>query len=179
MAKDEEQILEQPTEGEQREYLSATNNDCTVVGIGGTKKKYKIYWLKNIQLEKMSRILLKKGKEDKEEEKEDALAEVTSDAKLACKIAAVYTLNVWWKLILLYWIRWRWFYYVKEYSCMQLSNILVEGKKKIPQMQFYAATTLLIGARATLMTMRAKEVEAFLHEQDTAQRSQQQKSGNG
>ena len=62
---------------------------------------------------------------------------------------------------------------------MQLSNILVEGKKKIPQMQFYAATTLLIGARATLMTMRAKEVEAFLREQDTAQRSQQQKSGNG
>ena len=62
---------------------------------------------------------------------------------------------------------------------MQLRDIIMEGKKKIPQMQYYAVTTLLIGAKATLMTMRAKEVEAFLHAQDTEQRLRQQKSGNG
>ena len=62
---------------------------------------------------------------------------------------------------------------------MQLRGILSEGKKKIPQMQYYAVTTLLIGARATLMTMRAKEVEAFLRAQDTEQRLQQQKKSNG
>lgn len=179
MAKDEEQILEQPTDDEQREYLSALGNDYTVVEIGGTGKKYKIRWMRNIQLEKISKILLKKGKEDKESREEDVLAEVTSDAKLACKIAAVYTLNTWWKLLMLYWIRWRWFYYIKEYSYMQLRGILSEGKKKIPQMQYYAVTTLLIGARATLMTMREKEVEAFLRAQDTEQRLQQQKKSNG
>lgn len=178
MAKDEEQILQQPTEDEQKEYLSALGNDYTEVGIINSKKKYKIYWLKNSQLEKMSRVLLKKGKKDDKSE-EDALSEITSDAKLACKIAAIYTLNRGWKLFFLYWFRWRWFYYIREWGFIQLRDIIMEGKKKIPQMQFYAVTTLLIGAKGTLMTMRAKEVEAFLHAQDTEQRSQQQKSGNG
>ena len=178
MAKDEEQILEQPTDDEQREYLSALGNDYTLVSIVGSDKKYKIYWLRNIQLEKMSRVLLKKGKEDKKNE-EDAYSEIVNDSKLACKIAAIYTLNRGWKLKALYWFRWRWFYYVREYGFIHLRDIIMEGKKKIPQMQFYAVTTLLIGAKGTLMTMRAKEVEAFLLAQDSAQRSQQQKSGNG
>lgn len=170
--------MEQPNEEEQKEYLSLTNNDYTLVSVIGSKKKYKIRWMRNIQLEKMSRILLKKGKEDKQGE-EDILSEFVTDTKLACKMASIYTLNNGFLLHLLYWFRWRWFYYIKEYSFIQLRDILIEGKKKIPQTQFYVVTTLLIGAKATLMTMRAKEVEAFLQEQDTAQRSQQQKSGNG
>ncbi len=178
MAKDEEQILSQPTEDEQREYLSAMNNDATEVSIVGSDKKYKVHWLKNSQIEKLSRLMLKKGKTDKKVD-DDVLSEVVTDSKLACKTSAIYTLNRGWKLFFLYWFRWRWFYYVREYSFIQLRDIIMEGKKKIPQMQYYAVTTLLIGAKATLMTMRAKEVEAFLHAQDTEQRSQQQKSGNG
>ena len=46
MAKDEEQILQQPTEDEQKEYLSALGNDYTEVGIINSKKKSKIYWLR-------------------------------------------------------------------------------------------------------------------------------------
>ena len=178
MAKDEEQILSQPTEDEQREYLSAMNNDATEVSIVGSDKKYKVHWLKNSQIEKLSRLMLKKGKTDKQVD-DDVLSEVVTDSKLACKTAAIYTLNCGWKLFFLYWFRWRWFYYVREYSFIQLRDIIMEGKKKIPQMQYYAVTTLLIGAKATLMTMRAKEVEAFLHAQDTEQRLRQQKSGNG
>ena len=178
MAKDEEQILSQPTEDEQREYLSAMNNDATEVSIVGSDKKYKVHWLKNAQIEKLSRIMLKKSKTDKKAD-DDILSEVVIDSMLSCQSAAIYPRRRWWKLLCLYWFRWRWFYYVREYSFIQLRDIIMEGKKKIPQMQYYAVTTLLIGAKATLMTMRAKEVEAFLHAQDTEQRSQQQKSGNG
>lgn len=176
MVTDKEQILQQPTDDEQREQLSLVNNDYTSVKVRG--KEYKIRWLKNCQFEKMSMILLdKKDKDDKLSD--DVLDAMVHDAKNACKIAAVYTLNNFFLLKLLYWFRWRWFYYILEYSFMELNELLAEGKKKIPQIQFYAVTTLLIGARATLMTMRAKEVEAFLQEQDTELRLRQQKNGNG
>ena len=173
MKKDEEHILEQPTDDEQREYLSLMDNDATVVKV--RNRKFKIRWLHGVQMEKVSRILLSKKDVD-EPADNDPLDAICEDSRLACKIAAVYVLNNWLKLKLFYWFLWRWFYFVKNYSFTELQPLLLLGKKKIPQMQFYQATTLLIGAKATLMTMRAKEVEAFLHAQDMAQRSEQRQS---
>ena len=178
MVTDKEQILEQPTDDEQREQLSLINNDYAEVTV--RNRKFKIRWLKGCQLEKMSRILLdKKGKDNKEETDGDILDVMIHDGKNACRIAAVYTLNNFFAMKLLYWLVWRWFYYIKQYSYMELNELLSVGKKKIPQIQFYAVTTLLIGAKATLMTMRAKEVEVFLQEQDTEQRLRNQKNGRG
>ena len=53
MAKDEEQILSQPTEDEQREYLSAMNNDATEVPIVGSDKKYKVHTFRSAMHNKM------------------------------------------------------------------------------------------------------------------------------
>lgn len=89
MAKDEEQILSQPTEDEQREYLSAMNNDATEVSIVGSDKKYKVHWLKNSQIEKLSRLMLKKGKTDKKVD-DDVLSEVVTDSKMACKLSLIH-----------------------------------------------------------------------------------------
>lgn len=54
---------------------------------------------------------------------------ISSDAKLSCKAAAIYTLNGLFKLHLCYWFRWRWFYYIRQYDDIQLQPILAEGKK--------------------------------------------------
>ena len=136
--------IKQPTEEQQREYISARDNDATVVRIEGTNKKYKIRWLRNGQMVKLSRLLLHKADTDdqdpKDGDKNDILREVLSDNKLACKAAAIFILNSWVKLKLCYWLLWRWFYYVKEYSDAQLHELLNEGKKKVPWVQFLGTT---------------------------------------
>lgn len=170
--------IEQPTQDEQKEYVSLRDNDATIVPILGTNKKYKLRWMKNGQIWKLSRVILRvDGKVG--EEKGNVMEQVLADNKLACKVAAIYLLDGWLKMKLLYWLAWRWFYYVKDYGADQLHPLLEEGKKKVPLMQFLGATMSLIGARDTLMQMRTEEAERILQELSTAQPSDGQKSGNG
>lgn len=157
--------IDQPSLESQRTYVSARDNDATVVGIPGTRKKYKIRWLRNIQVEYLSRLLIRKGATDNEDGKrDDALDAIIDDAKLACKAAAIYILDGYWKLKFRYWYLWRWFYYIRQYENSQLQGILDEGKKKVPLTQFLMTTMSLTGARATLMNMRTEEAEHILQE---------------
>lgn len=171
--------IDQPTDAQQREYLSLRDNDPTIVSIAGTKKKYKIRWLKNCQIEKLSRLLVHK----KDTDNEDAdtigiLDEIIDDAKLACKTSAIYILDGFFKLKF-YWFLWRWFYYVKQYSPMQLLELLEAGKKKIPLTQFFLLTMSLTEARGTLMMMTTREAERILREQSTARSSSTASSSSG
>lgn len=178
MAKKEPEI-KQPSVESQRTYRSIVDNDATVVQILGTKKKYKMRWLKNGQIEKLSRLLIRKGDTDDKDGKDDnPLDAVLSDSKLACKAAAIYTLYGFWRIKLWYWLRWRWFYYIREYDNVQLQAVLEEGKKKVPLTQFLVTTMLLTGARATLMNMRTEEAEATLQELATAQQEATEKPGS-
>lgn len=176
----EEQKLSQPSVEAQRLYMSLVNDDAEEVVIPRTNKKYKIHWLKNGQLEKLTRLLLHKKSVDEDittgSEVMDAILE---DAKLACKASAIIILNGYWKLKFRYWFLWRWFYYVRQYENMQLAPLLEVGKKKVPLLQFYHTTTLLTGVQDSLMRMRAKEVEATLREHPTAVPSQTENSDNG
>lgn len=179
----EEPIIEQPGAEAQREMLSLVNDDPTEVTILRTNKKYLIHWLKNGQLTKLSRLLLRKRDIDSAEKTKttgvDALDEILDDNKLACKAAAIYILNGYWKIKFKYWFLWRWFYYVREYDNVQLLPILSEGKKKVPLIQFFNSTTFLIGAKATLMQMRTEEAEHTLQELAMEQRSQTESKDNG
>ena len=164
MAKKEPKV-EQPTDAQQREYLSLRDNNPTIVHIDGSKKEYKVRWLRNSQLEKLSRLLVhKKDNDNEDSESIDVLDEIVDDAKLACKTAAIYLLDGFFKLKF-YWFLWRWFYYVKEYSAIQLMEILDVGKKKIPLTQFFLLTMSLTEARGTLMMMTTREAERILQEQ--------------
>ena len=180
MEKDEEQILEQPSYDAQQVYLSLINNDAEKVEILRTNKKYKIRWLKNGQLDKLTRLLLhKKSIDEQTTTGNDVFDEIFEDTKLACKAAAIIVLDGYWKLKFRYWYLWRWFYYVREYDNIQLQKILEVGKKKVPLNQFYATIMSLTEAKDTLMRMRAKEVEATLHELSMAQPSQTENKGSG
>ena len=154
---EKESKIEQPSLDAQKTYASMRDNDATVVGVLGTKKKYRIRWVKNGQIEKLSRLLIRKGDTDDKDGNENALDAVLSDTKLACKAAAIYILDGYWKIKFRYWFLWRWFYYVRQYDNVQLQAILDEGKKKLPLTQFLMTTMSLTGARATLMTMRTEE----------------------
>lgn len=171
--------IQQPSSSEQREYLSLRDNDPTIASIYGTKKKYKIRWLKNCQIEKLDRLFMHKKTSDNEDASDlSTLDEMVEDARIACKVAAVYILDGWIKLKF-YPFLWRWFYFVKQYSAMQLFEILEAGKKKVPLTQFFLVTMSLTEARGTLMTMTMREAERILREQSTARNSPTASSSSG
>ena len=179
---EKEPKIEQPNDAAQLLYMSLVNNDPDEVTILRTKKKYKVYWLKNGQLEALTRLLIGANEKKSEEEKtsgSDVLDTILRDAKLACKASAIILLDGYWKLKFNYWWLWRWFYYIKQYDNIQLDPILEAGKKKVPQMQFFRTIMSLTEARDSLMRMRAKEVEATLQELNTVQRSQTENKGSG
>ena len=177
---EKEPKITQPSVESQRTYASIRDNDATVVSVLGTKKKYKIKWLKNGQIDALSRLLIRKGDtDDKDGHRDNALNAIFDDSKLACKAAAIYILDGYWKLKFRYWFLWRWFYYIRQYDNVQLQEILDEGKKKVPLTQFCVTIMSLTGARATLMNMRTEEAERILQELASAQRQATEKPANG
>lgn len=181
MGNTREPLVGQPTLEMQREYKSLTDNIPTEVAILGTNKKYLIRWLKYGQLSKLSKLLIRKHDVDNKDVGESALSKadmIIGDSKLACKASAIYVLNGFWTLHLKYWFLWRWFYYVRQYDYAQLTPILTEGKKKVPLMPFLGTTTLLIGAKDSLLQMTTMEAEHILQGLNSAQLSQEQSTGS-
>lgn len=177
---EKEPVINQPSLDSQKNYVSLRDNDATIVSVYGTKKKYKIRWLKNGQIDKLSRLLIRKGDtDDKDKEQDSPLDAVINDSRLACKAAAIYILDGYWKLKFRYWFLWRWFYYIRQYDNVQLQPILEEGKKKVPLTQFLLTTMSLTGVRDTLMSMRTEEAERILQELASAQRQETEKNDNG
>ena len=177
---EKEPKVEQPSLDSQRTYASLRDNDATVVSILGTKKKYRIRWLKNGQIDRLSRLLIRKADTDDEDGLKDSpLDSIINDSKLACKAAAIYILDGYWKLKFRYWYLWRWFYYIRQYDNVQLQELLEEGKKKVPLTPFLLTTMSLTGARVTLMSMRTEEAERTLQELASAQRQETEKPDSG
>ena len=180
MKKEEEEKVEQPSYDAQQIYLSLISNDAEVVGILRTNKKYKVRWLKNGQLEKLSRLLLhKKTIDETTTTGSDVMDAILEDNKLACKAAAIIILDGYWKIKFRYWWLWRWFYYIRQYDNIQLHDILEVGKKKVPLNQFYATIMSLTEAKDSLMRMRAKEVETTLRGLNMEAHSQTENNDSG
>ena len=144
----EEKKISEPTEEQERELNDIIENGASEVGIPGTRRKFKVRWLKAETTRKITSILQK-----------DA-----DDRKLSCKVAAAIVLNDYWKIHAFYWAAWRWFYYVRQYTEAQLLPVVMEGKKKVPQTAYYSLIMLAIGMRDTIMTMKKEEVQRFLRE---------------
>lgn len=177
MAKTKEPDVRQPGIEQQREYVSLRDNSATMVRI--RKKKYRLRWVRNGQVSKLSKLLIS-GKESSEKPStEDIFRDIEESSKLSCKAAAIYILDGYWKLKFRYWFLWRWFYYIRQYDDEDLKEVLEVGKKKVPLQQFCVTIMSLTEAKDTLMMMRTREAERILRELSTAQPSQQQKKGSG
>ena len=166
--KNQEPDVRQPDLEAQRQYASLVNNDATLVHIRG--KAYRLRWLKKGQIAKLGRVLIdKKPIDNSDNQIISDFDKVILDGKKACKAAAIYLLDGYWKLKFNYWWLWRWFYYVRQYDDLELREILDEGKKKVPLQQFLLITMLLTGAGDTLMMMRTEEAERILRELNSVQ----------
>ena len=140
--------IEQPDKDAEGVLNSIIDDLPSVVKIPGTRKSYKVRWLKGITSRKITRVLSEEGNDD----------------KISAKVAAAIVLNDYWKLLFFWWLTWRWFYHVKQYDESQLTPLIAEGKKKVQQGQFYENIMLVIGMRDTIMAMKKEEVERFLRE---------------
>lgn len=146
------------SEEQQKELDEILENVPEYVTIPRTNKRYGIRWLCRGAIRKISHIT-------------HLESNILNDDRMSCKIAAAVILNGKWKITFLYWLLWRWFYYIKQYGDEQLEPIVNMGKKKIPQVQYYRVTISAIEMRDTIKTMTKKEVEQFRQELSSAQAS--------
>lgn len=144
-------MIEQPNIEAQNELNSILENLTDYASI--RKRVYRIKWLHAGTVRKISRIMLKEG----------------NDAKVNYQTAACIILNGFLKIKFFYPILWRWFYYVKQYSEADLTEVLAIGKKKIPLESYYMNTILTTGMTDTMMAMTKKEVYSIRQGQGTAQ----------
>ena len=89
---------------------------------------------------------------------------------MSAKCAAIIVLNGYWSIKLWYWLVWRWFYYVKQYTEEEYSPLMMMCKKKLGAENYFLLTTLMIGIKDTMMAMTRKETERILREQNQVQR---------
>ena len=116
-------------------------------------KKFKIRWMLNFTRSMITKTILQEGNDDKQ----------------SCMCASLMVLNGFWSIKLLYWLKWRWFYYVKQYNETELTELLDLGKKKVPLDQYYTNTILLTALKDTSMMMKKKEVATTLQGLNTGQ----------
>lgn len=158
-----EKKIDMPSVDDERLLDDVMEDSVDEVGIKGTKKKYKIGWMKKGTLRKISSVALEKGKDD----------------TLSAKTAALIVLNNYWKIKFFYAIVWRWFFYVREYTDEQLGEILAVGKKKVPYIPFLTNTILVTGMRDTIMTMTKEEAERIRQGLHTEKPQPSEKSTDG
>lgn len=144
-------MIKQPDIEAQKELNSIIENIPDIVYI--RDKKYKIKWLHKGTVRKITNIALKEGNDD----------------KASYQVAACIILNGFLKLKLIYPFLWRWFYYVKQYTEADLTQVLAIGKKKIPLQAYFVNTMLMTDMKDTMMMMTKAEVSSIRQEQITGQ----------
>lgn len=137
----------------QRELDLLAENIPTEVTIPYTNKVYKIGWLHNRTIRKVTQVLNSKANNPADED------------VVLCKAMALIVLNGYWKIRLFYPFLWRWFAYVKQYHDYQILPVIETAKKKAPQIPYFLSMTYLTGLKDSLATMSREEVERMHREQ--------------
>lgn len=125
-------------------YNSVVENETDYVNLRG--KKVGIKWMHPGTQRKLSNIILK----------------YKDDDTLQHRCAAVCVLNSFFKILFLYPILWRWYFFVKEYSANEMYEIFEVSKKKVQQESSLKNMVLLIGVRDTLKQQTMTSVESIL-----------------
>lgn len=152
--------ISQPDISAQQQLNDLLENKVSFVDV--RDKTWKVRWKTKQSLRKVTDKLLD------EKENED---------KVVCKCVALLRLENWWKQKLFYWILWRWYYYVREYTDEELLPYIEECKKKVPVESYFGCIMLLTAMKDTMMMMTRKEVNHIQAEQLMAQRGALEKNG--
>lgn len=139
----------------QKELNKIAEGDPVKIEIPGTKRFFRRSKKRSVIVDYLCNETVRKISSVSLDDKTDVRHELQQPAK----IAALIILNGFFKIKLLYWFLWRWFYYIRQYKTEQLYPIIEEGKKKVPQIGYLLATTLTVSMRDTTKMMTRAEVE--------------------
>lgn len=143
----EEKKIEQPSVDIQKLLDSILHDEPTEFVFRG--KKHKIGWLHKGTMSKCSHIVMKEDNEWKRN----------------VKVCVCILLNNVWKIRFMYWLYWRWLYYIKDIGADEVLAVLDASKKKIPSNVFSLTTILATEMTEVMMTMTKREVKASQAEQ--------------
>lgn len=150
-----------PTFEDEQELLATIENKADECAIRGRRFRFRM--LTGFGQHKISKIIMGEGQSSKD----------------SCKCLAAAWLNGFFSLAFFYWIVWRWFYYIRQYTEDELQPALALVKKKVPQREYLTNTILLIEMRETMMTMNKNEVFLILREKSGANAGNSAKNGSG
>ena len=143
----EEKKIGQPSVDIQKLLDSILHDEPTEFVFRG--KKRKIGWLHKGTMSKCSHIVMKEDNEWKRN----------------VKVCVCILLNNVWKIRFMYWLYWRWLYYIKDVGADEVLAVLDASKKKIPSNAFSLTTILATEMTEVMMTMTKSEVKASQAEQ--------------
>lgn len=167
--------MEKVTKEDELELLSADNNNYDIVEIPRSKDKWKVRWLNDVQMGKLSVLELKSGISATSE---DSVSNVNKRSRFLSK-AAAYCLLSGLNIHFLHWVLWRYLYYIKGYSADQLLPIIQTAKKKAPQVESYLAMVLVGQMKITNPMLTTEEQGRFQAELLSAQNQPLEKSTDG
>lgn len=136
----------QPTMADERELFGVAENETEYAVVRNKRMAFRDLcgWARH----KITKITLGNGDE----------------YAVPCKCLAAARLNGYFSIKLLWWILWRWYYFVRRYTDSELVEAVALIKKKVAPGSYLLVTTLLIGMRETMMQMNRAEVSATLQE---------------
>ena len=133
--------ITEPTAEDEKLLSDIVENSTDYVTVRG--RRWGVKWIRNRARRKMTDILLNEKDED----------------KVVCKCAAALRLNGYFKILLFYWVLWRWYYYVRQYGEGELIPFISLCKKKVPAEEYLIAIMLLTGMKDTVMNLTRAEAE--------------------
>ena len=152
--------MKQPTIEAQKEYIDIMNDSVTVVTIPGTKKSYKLHWIKPYTMEKITDVWIERDLASANADNGTAvLKDLVKEPYFAFKEAALMILNNDIKIRLFYPLFWRWLAF--KYDETQVVEIIAVGKKKLPLMAHYTTMVYSMDMRMDVMRMTKKEAEQY------------------
>ena len=146
-------VINEATHEDEQALVSVVENEADVVELRG--RRIRVRWLHPAVGDWISALMSKDG----------------DDAKILSKAAALIRLNGFWKCHLLYWIVWRWYYYVRQYNAWELIPLFETAQKKTAQVEapaYLNATILLTALSTTRKQMTKEEARRTLQELRTA-----------
>ena len=149
MAKKNEKPIKEATREDEKLLKSVTHNYPDKVQVRNTT--YNVRWMHPATCDRITCLIHKDG----------------NDNKIISQAAALIVLGGFWKTHLFYWILWRWFYYIKQYSAAELTPIVETAQKKTAReeaMAFLSAMMLVHGLSDAKKMMTKQEAERTLQE---------------
>jgi len=153
MVKRKTKPLQEATDDDKRKLLEVTENRADEVKI--RNHTVKVRWMHPSTTDRISSLLAFKGE----------------DRRLMAKCAALIRLNGFWKANLFYWITWRWYYYVRQYTSGELTPLFEKAfKKKVSEEKeaYLNAMTYLLALDTTDKQMTKEEAGRILQGLRTA-----------